>query len=180
MVMSGKYQEAIQAYRQFARFRPSHGEVPYARYKMAEAYFKQIPSDWLLSPPVHELDQGPTREALRQVRRFVLDFPDDRRVADAQSMARQALAILARHELYVAHFYLDQDRPQAAIGRLSGLLSSYEGSAIEAEVMLLLGRTYMQVRDRARARETFQGLMERYPNSGHAREAQSYLEELGS
>ena len=74
----------------------------YARFRMAESYFKQIPEDWLLSPPPHELDQGPTREALRQIQRFITDFPDDPRVREAEGMAALALATLARHELYVA------------------------------------------------------------------------------
>lgn len=176
----GEYQTAIQAYRQFVRNRPSHAEVPYAAFKIAEAHFRQIPDEWLLSPPAHERDQGPTKEALRQLRRFVLDHPEDERVDDAQEMARKALELLARHELYVAEFYLDREEPRAAIGRLRTLLTAYEGSGVEPEAMLLLGRTYLELRDRDQARQAFQQLLERYPASGHATQARSYLDELGS
>jgi outer membrane protein assembly factor BamD len=174
-----KLPEAIAAYRRFVRNRPSHPEVPYARFKIAESYFEQIPDDWLLAPPAHERDQGPTREALRQLRRFILDFPEDERVQHANELARQALALLARHELYAAEFYLNRDHPQAAIGRLRTLLTAYEGSGVEPEAMLLLGRVFLEMRDRAEARRTFQQLIERYPSSGYAEQARAYLSELG-
>ncbi len=173
-----KAPEAIAAYRRFVRNRPSHAEVPYARYKIAEAYFDQIPDEWLLSPPAYERDQGPTREALRQLRRFILDFPEDERVEDANEMVQQALELLARHELYVADFYLGRGHPQAAVMRLETLVNSYEGSGIEAEAMLLLGRVHLNMEDEDQARETFEELIERYPESGHAAQARAFLGEL--
>ena len=178
-LMEGSFPEAIQAYRQFVRNRPSHAEVPYARFKIAESHFRQIPDEWLLSPPAHERDQGPTKEALRQLRRFILDFPEDSRVDEAQEMVKRALTLLARHELYVAEFYLERDEPRAAVGRLRTLLVAYEGSGVEPEAWLMLGRTYLELRDRPKARQAFQELIQRYPQSGHATQARSYLDELG-
>lgn len=174
-----EWAEAIQAYRQFVRNRPSHQMVPYARFKVAEAHFRQIPDEWLLSPPAYERDQGPTKEALRQLRRFILDFPEDERVEEAQEMAAKALELLARHELYVAEFYLERDEPLAAIGRLRTLLTAYQGSGMEPQALLMLGRTYLELRDRHQAREAFEQLVERHPGSGYAAQARSYLDELG-
>lgn len=178
LLMQNKPVEAIAAYRRFVRNRPSHDEVPYARFKIAEAYYKQIPEEWILSPPTEELDQGPTREALRQLRRFILDFPDDPRVADANSMVKKSLAVLARHELYVANFYLGRGHPRAAVMRLETLLRAYEGSGVEPEAMLLLGRTYLNMQNREKAKETFESLVQRYPRSGHAEQARGYLRQL--
>jgi outer membrane protein assembly factor BamD len=152
--------------------------VPYARFKIAEAYFQQIPDEWLLSPPSYERDQGPTREALRQLRRFILDFPEDEKVAQANDMVRQCLELLARHELYVADFYLGRGHPQAAVMRLETLVNSFEGSGVEAEAMLLLGRVHLAMEDRDAARDTFEELIDRYPESGHAEQARAFLREL--
>ena len=178
LLMEDKPPEAIAAYRRFVRNRPSHDEVPYARFKIAEAYFQQIPDEWLLSPPSYERDQGPTRDALRQLRRFILDFPEDERVEQANDMVREALALLAKHELYVADFYLSRGHPQAAVMRLETLVNSYEGSGIEPEAMLLLGRVHLIMEDRDKARETFEELIDRYPESGHAEQARAFLREL--
>jgi outer membrane protein assembly factor BamD len=177
LLMQDKQAEAIAAYRRFVRNRPSHDQIPYARYKIAEAYYKQIPSEFFLSPPAEQLDQGSTREALRQLRRFILDFPDDPRVADANHMVREALALLARHELYVADYYLGEGHPEAAVMRLETLLRSYPGSGIEPEAMLLLARVHMRMHHGDAARDVLHELIERFPRSGHAAQARRYLDE---
>ena len=49
-------QEAMmRAYRSFVRHRPAHADVPYAEFKIAESYYRQIPSDFFLSPPPHQI-----------------------------------------------------------------------------------------------------------------------------
>ncbi len=180
LLQQKSYPEAIAAYRRFVRNRPSHPEVPYARFKVAECYFKQIPDDFFLSPPAYELDQGPTRDALRQLRTFILDYPDDERVEEANELTRQALTMLARHELYVAEYYLDGGHPDAAIGRLETLLNAYEGSEVEPEAYLLLGRVYLDMGERGEARRTFGSLVEGHPDSGYAVQARAYLDEIGA
>lgn len=179
LLKQGKYAEAVQAYQQFIRFRPSHGQVPYANFKVAQAHYEQIPSDWFLVPPSYERDQGPARRALDKLRRYMLDFPDDPRVPEARKMMKKVVKLLAEHELYAARFYLDRDKPKAAIGRLRTLLGAYENSGVDAEALLLLGETFLEVRDRAEARRTLKKLAERHPESDEADEARDLLEDLG-
>ncbi len=180
MLIQDKYVEAISAYREFIRTRPSHPEIPYAEYKIAEAYVKQIPDDWLLSPPAHQRDQGPTRRALQQLRHYIMEYPSHDRVPNAKKLARRALALLARHEMYVAEFYLDRDQPKAAIGRLQVVLNAYQGSGVEPKAALLLGQTYLKLRDHTSAYNTFQDLAKRYPKTEEALQARSYLKEIGT
>ncbi|MFW6050301.1 MAG: outer membrane protein assembly factor BamD [Myxococcota bacterium] len=180
LMKQDKHAEAVEAYRQFIRFRPSHDEVPYAHFKIAQAHFEQIPSDWLLAPPSYERDQGSARQALEALRRYMRDFPDDPRVPEARKMMDRVLELLAKHELYVAEFYLDRDAPQASIGRLRTLLGAYDGSPVDAKARLLLGETYLEVRDRERARQAFRALVERHPESDEADEAREHLQKLGS
>lgn len=175
-----EWAEAIAAYRQFVRFRPSHPEIAYARFRIAEAHFEQIPDEWLLSPPTHERDQGPTLEALRQLRRFVLDFPEDDRVAEAQPMIVKCLRFLAQHELYAARFYLRRDAYGAVILRLRTLLGSYDGSGLEAEALLLLGDVHRRTGEVAEARQAYEELVTRFPEAEEAGDARTRLAELGS
>ena len=173
------YTEAIRQYRAFIRQRPTHAEVDYANYQVAVCYHRQIPQDFFLSPPREERDQAPTRSALRVVRRFLHDFPESEHVEDAQRVERDVLALLARHELYVASFYLGRDRPQAAVMRIETLLANYSGSGVEPEAMLLLGRVYLHMRDRTQAQRAFEGIITDFPESGFATQARDYLRELG-
>jgi outer membrane protein assembly factor BamD len=174
----GNHAEAIEAYNQFVRYRPSHPEVPYARFMAARSNYEQIPSEWLLSPPAHERDQHFAQESLRLLRRFMLDFPDDVLVPRAERMAEQAVELLAAHELYVANFYLDRDHPRAAAGRLNTLLRSYPGSSHEPEALYRLGQSYREIEDARGARRAFEELIERYPQDDFSMQARDRLAEL--
>lgn len=174
-----KHAEAIEIYQRFARVRASHEDVPYARFKAAQSQYEQIPNEWFLSPPAHERDLRAARDALKDLRRYLLDFPDDRNASEAQGMEKKTLALLARHELYVADFYLIREMPKAAIGRLRDLLRSYEGSGYEPQALLLMGRTQLFMKDKAAAHDTFRALIARYPESGSAVQAERYLAETG-
>lgn len=174
-LIQNHYTESIRAYRSFVRHRPAHAQVPYARFKIAESYYRQIPSDFFLSPPAHERDQSPTRNALRQLRRFLLDHPESEFADEARDMVRGALTQLARHELYVAEFYLGRDHPRAAVGRLRRLLDVYEGSGVEPQALLLLGRVFLHMREVRDARRSFEELVERFPESGYAEQAREFL-----
>lgn len=173
------FTEAIRRYRAFIRARPTHPEIDYANFQIASAYYRQIPQDFLLSPPREERDQAPTRSALRILQRFLRDYPESEHVADAVTMQSAILALLARHELYVADFYLGRDRPRATIGRLERLLEDYEGSGLEPQALLLMGRTYLHMSERAHARRAFEELSEAYPESGVAVQARAYLAMMG-
>lgn len=175
----GKFVEAIQAYRDFVRHRPSHSEVPYARFRVAESYVEQIPTDWLLAPPAYERDQSATHEALKQIRRFIADFPNESFVPRAQELAKRALRLLAEHELYVADFYADRDEDAAAASRLRTLLQSYPGSGLESKALLKLGQTYARMGSRNKAIQAFRELLERFPTASQADEARAELGRLG-
>ncbi|MET0343443.1 MAG: outer membrane protein assembly factor BamD [Polyangiales bacterium] len=179
LAMQDKHAEAIEIYQRFARVRASHEQVPYARFKAAESQYEQVPSEWFISPPAHERDLRAARDALKDLRRYLLDFPDDENAVRAAEMEQKTLALLARHELYVADFYLTQEKGRAAISRLRDLLRSYEGSGYEPQALLLMGRTQLMMKDREAAHATFRELIARYPESGSAVQAEHYLAETG-
>jgi outer membrane protein assembly factor BamD len=173
------YPEAIQTYRQFVRIRPSHKEIPYARFRIAEAYYNQIPGGWFMTPPPHERDQSAARDALIQLRRFVVDYPDDQRVPDANKLMEKCMGLLAAHELYVARFYLERDAYRGVISRLRGLLASYPGSGVEAQALLLLGQVYLKTNEVEAARDTLGEIVQRFPKSGEAKRARVLLGKIG-
>jgi outer membrane protein assembly factor BamD len=180
MFNDGKYVESAQAYELFIRYRPSHVEVPYARFMVARSHYEQIPSEWLLSPPTHEREQRFTQESLSLLRRFILDYPNDVLVPRAQRMAARAVKLLAAHELYVADFYRDRDHPMAALGRLRTLMTTYPSSGYEAEALYLLGETYLDLDQKDEAKKAFSELVSRFPKSDEASSARERLGSLGS
>lgn len=170
-IQTNAYAEAIQTFQSFVRYRASHPLVSYARFRIAETHFKQIPSDWFLAPPSHERDLGEARDALRHLRRFVLDHPTDENVPAALDMAQRALNVLARHELYVAKFYDFRDDYYAVAMRVERLLYAYEGSAVEAEAMGLLLEAYDELDRTDDAAALAARLIALHPDSEEARAA---------
>jgi outer membrane protein assembly factor BamD len=174
----GRYVEAIDAYRQFVKFHPTHEmtENGYAHFKICESYYKQIPDEWLLSPPAYEKDQTSTREALKEYDLFLAKYPDSRYLKDARKQRGISLKKLIDHELYVARFYLSRNKPKGTALRLRGILEQFPGSGNEPEIMILLGQTYLQMEQIDKARETFKRIVEEHPKDFHARRARLYLE----
>jgi len=173
------YPEAIQTYRQFVRIRPSHKEIPYARFRIAEAYYNQIPGGWFMTPPSSERDQSAARDALIQLRRFVVDYPDDQRVPDANKLMEKCMSLLAAHELYVARFYLKREAYRGVISRLKGLLTSYPGAGVAPQALLLLGQVYLRTNEVEAARQAFDEIVQRFPESDEAKRAKSLLGKIG-
>lgn len=172
-----QYAESISAYRIFLRGHPTHPEVErgYVNFRICEAYVHQMPDDWALSPPSYEKDQSTAQDALRELRDFVERFGKSRYQARARRRLHAVLRRLADHELYVARFYLDRDKPRAAAGRLEGLLLEYPEAGADPEVLLILGETYLKAGESARARATFTRLAEEHKTNLHGRKARLYL-----
>jgi outer membrane protein assembly factor BamD len=175
-----KYQEAIDGYKAFIKNHPTHPKVQdgYAAYRIGEAFYKQIPGDFFLFPPSHEKDQGPVRDAQRELTAFLEEYSDSTYVAEARKRLVDCERRLAEHELYVANFYLGRNKPQAAVGRLEGLLKTYPHSTIEPEVLLLLGKTHLKLDHPVEARRTFERLAISFPGDYHAKQAKLYLEHI--
>jgi len=179
MAMQGQHVEAVEAYRQFTRVRPSHDDVGYAQFKAAEASYQQIPTDWFLAPPTYERDMRPARDALAELNKYLQRYPDDENSEDAAELRATVLKLLAEHELYVARYYLAREHPEAAVRRIETMLDLYEASGLGPSAMLLMGRTQLAMRDLAAAHKTFRDLIARYPKSGMSRQAERYLAATG-
>jgi outer membrane protein assembly factor BamD len=170
-----KYVEAIAGYRQFIRFHPRHPEVPYAAFRIALSNYRQVPSDWFVIPPAYERDLSSARDALRDLRRYLDRYPRHRYSGWARKLARACLRLLARHEMFVARYYLDRGQYQGAIGRLDGIFRNYRGSGLEPQAMLLQARTYLDMRRPRDARRVLEELRRTFPRSPSSRSAARYL-----
>jgi outer membrane protein assembly factor BamD len=175
-----KYAEAVDDYKAFIRAHPSHERVQdgYVAYKIAEAYHKQIPTDWFLMPPSYEKDQSPVIDAQRELLAFHEQYADSPYKEKAQKLLDDCVRRLANHELYVANFYLKLDKPYAAINRLEGVIKMYPGAGRLPETLLMLGKTYLKLKKPAEARRAFMRLVDEHPKDKRAKKAQGYVTEI--
>lgn len=173
-----KFLEAVDIYKLFVRGHPTHPEAQsgYVEYRIVRAYVEQMPEDWFLVPPAYERDQAAARDALREARDFLERHRGSKYEPRVRRYAHRIVRRLVDHELYAARFYLARDKPRAAAWRLEGLLESYPEARGEGDVLLLLGKTYLQMKDGKKARETFARLVREQPGDYQARKAQLYLD----
>ncbi len=173
-----KYIEAIEGYRQFIKLHPKNERVidGYVEFRIAESYYKQIPSDWFMSPPAYEKDQGPVLDAERELGTFVEAHRDSAYYTRAKDLLSETIRRLTDHELFVARYYLDHDRPLAAIGRLEGIVQEYPFAKREPETLLLLGKTYLKMKKNEEAKRTFEKLQADHPDDFRAVKARLYLD----
>ncbi len=173
-----KFQEAVDGYKNFIKAHPSHERTQdgYAAFKIGEAYHKQIPSDFFISPPSYEKDQGPVNDALRELTAFTDQYADSPYASKARKLMGDCVRRLADHELYVARFYLDRGKPYSAIGRLEGVIKDFPGAQREPETLLLLGQTYLKMDKPERARAAFERLASEHPEDYRANKAKLYIQ----
>ncbi len=172
-----KYPEAVTAYKAFVHDYPNDPEVPYARYKVARSLYEES-SQSLLMPPLEERDLASVNDAHATIREFLADYPNYKRMREMEHMLEVVTGMLVRHELYVARFYLARDNFKAAVARCQYALRNFEDSGLEPEAMVLLGETYLRMKQRKKARAVFEHVLTRYPESPFSLPARRFLGSL--
>jgi outer membrane protein assembly factor BamD len=173
-----KYTEAIDGYKGFIKAHPGNERVQdgYAAFRIGLSYYKEIPSDFFIMPPAYEKDQGPVLDALRELTAFGDQYGDSSYAPEARRLIGDCVKRLTDHELYVAEFYLNNNHPFAAIGRLEGIIKDYPASQREPEIMLLLGKVYLKMEKPVEARSTFARLATQHPEDYRAEKAKLYIQ----
>ncbi len=175
-----QYLEAIDSYRLFNKFHPTHEMVAngYISFRIGEAYFKQLGSDFWLFPPGYEKDQSSTEDAANELKAFLDKFPDSPYRDRAKEILVKVGHRLADHEWYVARYYWDRGKPMATVLRLRRLLERYRGVGYDEEALWLLGRAYVAVDMPDRARGAWTDLADHYPKSVRSGDARTAIAAL--
>jgi outer membrane protein assembly factor BamD len=176
------YLEAIDQYRLFVKFHPTHEMVEngYVQFKIAEAYTHQLPDDWFISPPAFEKDQSSALDAARELSTVIHNYPKSPFVPKAKELHAKVAHLLAEHEWYVATFYWNRNKPMGTVLRLRTLLKKYDGAGFDQDALLLLGRAYERVGGHTDdAKKSYQTLIDLYPTSEQAADARRELARLG-
>jgi outer membrane protein assembly factor BamD len=175
-----QYLEAIDSYRLFIKFHPTHEMVAngYASYRIGEGYYRQLSGDFWMFPPSFEKDQSATEDAVNELKSFLDKYPDSPYRDKAKEIVSKVGKRLADHEWYVARYYWDRGKPMGTVIRLRRLLERYRGVGYDDEALWLLGRAYVAVAMPDRARGAWSELVEKYPKSDRAGDARSALSGL--
>jgi outer membrane protein assembly factor BamD len=112
-----KYDEALQAYKDFEKLHPTNKAVPYCVYRQGLCYYRQRSTI--------DRDQTFTTKAMEEFRRLKQKYPKSEYIAKADKYLGQCRKDLGDHDYYIAEFYYKTKRYQAALERYQGFVQEY-------------------------------------------------------
>ncbi len=203
----GKHQEAVQALDAFIRTSPTDSLVARAQYLKALSYMKMkeypmaavelriLCKDYPTSEYVEEAeflqgvadfeqvgkvqrDIGGAFEARDQFHRFLKLYPASRRAEEAREYLRRIADLVVRKRLAQARVYGHLGQHDAAVIVLGTTLEQERDSQLLDRVLLLRGEEAEKAGEPDVARESYQRLLDDYPQSKLAGEAREALERL--
>lgn len=181
-----KFSDAIREYKDFVHAHRSDPEdVAYARSKIAEATYAEIPESFLM-PASEERDQAAVVDAYKELRDFISDYPAGKDTQHIRDLLAAVTARLVRHELYVGRFYLRLGKYEATVARILYALKNYgevmggpqaisEAADLQAEAFVLLGTTYLMMHKWPDARAAFGAVVTHYGQTPFAVDARNYI-----
>lgn len=121
-----KYDEALQAYKEFEKLHPTNKAVPYCIYRQGLCYYRQRSTI--------DRDQTSTLKALGEFRRLKQKYPECEYLPKAEKYMARCRRDLGEYEFYVAEFYYKTKRYQAALDRFQVVAQEYPELPKKAEV----------------------------------------------
>lgn len=113
----GLYAEAYDAYKQFEKLHPRNPQIPYVIFRQGMCYFSRSKTI--------DRDQSHTQEATEEFDRLIKRFRNSPYADRARKKLRECYVNLARHELYVGHFYFKMEKYRAAMDRYLYAIEHY-------------------------------------------------------
>ncbi len=159
---------ALNEFREFIAFYPTHERVDYAQYKLGMTHFYQMHSA--------DRDQTETREAIRELTLFVERHPNSELIAEGRQKLREARDRLSQSEYNVGYHYYRTKWWPGAVDRFKTLLERDPEFTRRDSVYFYLGECYMKVNRPAEALPYFDRLIKEFEQSEHLPEAQKRVE----
>ncbi len=174
-----KWLDAASAYQVFIRLHPRHEDVGYASYRVGISYFHAVPTDFFLLPPSASRDQSFTKEALSAIEQFILQFPNSQYIPDAVEKRKLLFSYLAKHNEFIAAYYLRRGRYQAAVDRYLAIDELYPETK-ESEAALFLAGQILEtkLKDVDKAIEVYSKIVQEKPESIYYAKVREELERL--
>jgi outer membrane protein assembly factor BamD len=157
-----KYEDAVLAYDEFVKLYPFNINVPYARYKEALCFYKQI-SD-------KEREQNFTRQAVDKFLQLINNFPDSPYAVKAHEHIKDCRSRIAEQEVYIGNFYLRNKKYKAAEKRFFFALKNFADVSVQEDAIYGLFRVYKMQGDEKKAKNLVETLMFYFPNSKYKKD----------
>jgi len=160
-----KYQEAVQVYQSYIRRHDGAADVTYARFRVAEAHYRMVPSEFWLLPPVYEMDLSTADRARYYLEAFIRRYPTSDLVTRAHRLRDECVALQLAQHRYVVDFYLKRKKPQGVVFRSHELMRRFPIRGHKRADYLTLADAYGRLNWRKREMELRVVIAARWPKS---------------
>ena len=161
---------AINEFKEFLSFYPTHRRADYAQLKLGMAHFRQMRHP--------QRDQTETREAVREFETFVARYPDSSLLPEVKQHLREARDRLSEADYLVGYFYYRQKWYPGAIDRFQGLLKADAEYTGRDAVYYYLADSLVKMKREAEALPLLEKLIAEFETSEYLAEAQKRVTEL--
>jgi len=127
----GRVRQAVKEFEAFLAFYPQHQIADLVQYRLAVSYYDQMKAG--------RAGPGAYREGAGAVQEARQGLPAESLRVGRAGEDRHLRGRLAQKELFIAHYYYDQqDNTAAARQRLEGILKNYQHTLVIPETLFLL------------------------------------------
>ena len=162
---------AINEYREFLSFYPTHDRAHYAQFKLGMAHFYEMRG------PAR--DQSETKEAIRELTAFVERYPGSPLIEEGRQRLREAKDRLSEAEYRVGEFYLRSRMSiPGAIDRFSSILKNDPQYSRRDAVYYHMAQALVLMGQPAAAIPFLDKLLTEFEQSEYLEDARTQLDEL--
>jgi outer membrane protein assembly factor BamD len=161
---------AINEFREFLSFYPTHRRADYAQLKLGMAHFRQMRKP--------QRDQTETREAVKELQTFVDRYPNSSLMPDGQAKLREARDRLDQSDYLVGYFYYRQRWYVGAIDRFKSVLKQDPDYSGRDAVFFYLAESLVKADRKTEALPYYETLLAQFEKSEYLQEAQKRVSEL--
>ena len=164
------YVLALNEFREFLAFYPTHDRIDYAQFKLGMTHFRQMHGS--------DRDQTETKEAIREFTIFVQRHQNSKLIDEGKQRLREARDRLSTYEYNVGYHYYRTGWIPGAVDRFKVLLERDPEFTRRDSVYFYLGECFMKASRPAEALPYFDRLLTEFEQSEHLLEAQKRVEAI--
>ena len=144
---AGNYEEAEAASDRFLREQPRHPDIDYVHYLRGLMHFERNLNIIDRTFDVDSAKREPTnaRKAYQAFATLVTSFPESRYAPDAQQRMIHLRNQLARHELFVADYYMRLGAWAGAATRARTVIEDFDGTPSVVDALVILHDAYREL-----------------------------------
>jgi outer membrane protein assembly factor BamD len=161
---------AINEFQEFLSYYPTNPRADYAQYKLGLAHVRQMRNP--------ERDQTETRDAIRELEKFVARYPNSTLMPEVKTKLRETHDRLSTSDYLVGFFYFRNKWYPGSIERFSAILKDDPEYTQRDGVYFYLAESMVRLKREPEALTYYERLLEEFQQSDYLKDSKLRIAEL--